>query len=54
MTFGIMITLGYITGRLAQPFNSISDSINRLQQSLLSYERVDDVVNSGAEETGCA
>ena len=52
MTFGIMITLGYITGRLAQPFNSISDSINRLQQSLLSYERVDDVVNSGAEETG--
>ena len=46
------MTLGYITGRLAQPFNTIGKSISSLQSALLSYMRIDDVVNDDSELRG--
>ena len=52
MTFGIMMTLAYITGRLAQPFSQISSSITSLQDAVISYQRIDDVINNESEFRG--
>ncbi len=52
MTLGVMMTLGYITGRLSQPFNTISSSINSLQGAMLSFQRVDDVIHDTSEFRG--
>ena len=49
LTFGIMITIGYITGRLAFPFSNMSNTINTLQSALLSYQRIEDVVEDEEE-----
>ena len=54
MTMGIMMTLGYITGRLSQPFSMLSSSIKSVQDALLSYERIDEVMNSNTEFRGDA
>ena len=52
MTLGTMMTLGYITGRLAQPFNTLSSSISSLQSALLSFQRIDDVINDDTDVRG--
>lgn len=52
MTFGVLMTLGYITGRLSQPFNTLADSISSLQNAMLSYQRIDDVVNDKGDHRG--
>lgn len=46
MTIGVLMTLGYITGRLAQPFSTISSMMSTLQNAVLSYQRVEEVVTS--------
>lgn len=45
MTFGVMLTLGYITGRLTQPISEMSTSIRSLQDAILSYLRIHDVID---------
>ena len=52
MTMGIMMTLGYITGRLAQPFNILSSMILSVQNALLSYERIDEVMTDDGQQRG--
>ena len=52
ITIGVMMTLGYITGRLAQPFSSISSTISSLQGALMSYQRIDDVLHDESQSRG--
>lgn len=52
MTLGIMMTLGYITGRLAQPFTTISASVKSVQDALLSYERIEEVLEDDSSLRG--
>lgn len=52
MTLGIMMTLGYITGRLSQPFNTLSTTIQSLQNAHLSYQRIDEVLHDDGVKGG--
>ena len=52
MTIGIMMTLGYIIGRLEQPFNTFSTTIEALQEALLSYQRIEEIVNPSRLQIG--
>ncbi len=52
MTFGIMMTLAYITGRLAQPFSQVSSTISSMQNAVLSYQRIEDVISGGDDAQG--
>lgn len=52
LTMGALMTLGYITGRLSQPFSTLSSSISSLQDAVLSYRRIDDVIHDEAEFRG--
>ena len=52
MTIGVMMTLGYITGRLAQPFHTLSASMSSLQDAMLSYQRIDDVISDETDVRG--
>ncbi len=52
MTFGVMMTLSYITGRLAQPFSQISSEINSLQSAVLSYQRINEVIEDDKDIRG--
>ncbi len=44
MSFGVMMTLGYITGRLGSPFKTLSESVGSVQHALLAYERIEEIV----------
>lgn len=46
MTIGVMMTISYIAGRLAYPFNTIINSISTVQDASLSYERLDEIINN--------
>ncbi|MDE5887030.1 MAG: peptidase domain-containing ABC transporter [Muribaculaceae bacterium] len=52
ISIGVLMSLGYITGRLSQPFSTISSSLNSLQEALLSYQRIDDVIHDESEFRG--
>ena len=52
LTIGALMTLGYITGRLSQPFTTLRSSISTLQDALLSYQRIDDVIHDDTELRG--
>lgn len=52
LTIGTLMTLGYITGRLSQPFTTLGSSISSLQDALLSYQRIDDVIHDDADMRG--
>lgn len=52
LTIGALMTLGYITGRLSQPFTTLGSSITSLQDALLSYQRIDDVIHDDTELRG--
>lgn len=54
LTIGTLMTLGYITGRLSQPFTTIGSSLYSLQNAILSYQRVADVINDEFEVRGSA
>ena len=40
------MTVGYIAGRLSQPFADIVNMCRRVQKTAMSVERVDDVVSA--------
>lgn len=46
MTFGIMMSLAYITGRLSQPFSQLSNSIVTLQSAMMSYLRIKNIIKT--------
>lgn len=52
ITLGVMMTVGYITGRLSVPFNTISSSVSTVQKALLSYGRIEEVVSDGNDRAG--
>ncbi|MDD6228946.1 MAG: peptidase domain-containing ABC transporter [Bacteroidales bacterium] len=52
ITFGTLMTLSYITGRLSQPFTTLGSSITSFQEALLSYQRIDDVIHDNTELRG--
>lgn len=52
LTIGALMTLGYITGRLSQPFTTLGSTIGSLQHAMLSYQRIDDVVDDDKELRG--
>lgn len=52
MTIGLMMTVSYIVGRLAVPFSNLIDSINSFQDVRMSYERVEEVMESDATPSG--
>lgn len=45
LSFGEMLTVGYIIGRLSGPFHDIISMIGQTQDATLSYERLDEVLN---------
>jgi len=52
ITIGTLMTLGYITGRLSRPFATLSTTVSSLQDALLSFQRIDDVISDDAEFRG--
>lgn len=49
MTFGEMMTISYIIGRLSGPFNNILGSVSSIQDACMSYARVEEVLNADQE-----
>lgn len=52
MTIGIMMTVSYISGHLKQPINNIKSSINDIQDSMMSYQRLDAIMSERENATG--
>ncbi|MDE7414192.1 MAG: peptidase domain-containing ABC transporter [Muribaculaceae bacterium] len=52
LTLGMLMTLGYITGRLSQPISTLGASFSTLQSALLSYQRVEEVIRDEGEWRG--
>lgn len=46
MTLGTMMTISYIVGQLARPISNIINSITTIQDASISYDRLDEVINS--------
>ena len=45
MTIGVMMTVSYIAGYLAQPFSNIVSSVNTIQDSAIAYQRLDAIMS---------
>ena len=52
LTLGMLMTLGYITGRLSQPVSTLGASFATLQGALLSYQRIEEVIQDCGEWRG--
>ncbi len=52
LTFGEMLTVGYIVGRLSGPFQNIISMFGQIQDAKISYERLDEVLNDNPEPGG--
>lgn len=52
MTLGAMMTVSYIIGRLSAPFAKITASVNMVQDASMSYERLDEILNSAEPDAG--
>lgn len=50
MTIGIMMTVSYIAGYLAQPFSNIISSVNSVQDSIMAYQRLDGIIHCPSDE----
>lgn len=50
LTFGEMLTVSYVAGRLSGPFQNIMSLISQTQDAAISYERLDEILN---DDTGC-
>lgn len=51
MTIGQMMTISYIVGRLAVPFNSLLSSVSTVQDACMSFARVEEVLGHEQEDT---
>jgi ATP-binding cassette subfamily B protein len=45
-TFGVMLTINYIVGRLSAPFSTLIASFSSVQDASMSYERLDEILNN--------
>lgn len=54
LTFGEMLTVGYIVGRLSGPFHNILGMVSSTQDAKISYERLDEVLNDDTDRQGDA
>ena len=52
LTFGEMLTVGYIVGRLSGPFHNILGMAVNTQDAKISYERLDEVLNDDPDSQG--
>lgn len=50
MTIGLMMTVSYIVGRLAIPFNTLIASFNSAQDASISYDRIDEIMSCEIED----
>lgn len=46
MTIGAMMTVSYIVGRLASPFNNMLGAVGSVQDACISYSRVEEVLSA--------
>ncbi len=51
LTFGEMLTVGYIVGRLSGPFQSLISMTSQIQDARISYERLDEIMNIPSQDT---
>ena len=52
LTLGMLMTLGYLTGRLSQPISSLGASFSTLQNAIISYQRVEEVIRDKGKWRG--
>lgn len=52
LSFGEMLTVGYIVGRLSGPFHNIIGMVTNTQDAKISYERLDEVLNDNTDNQG--
>ncbi|MBP3299172.1 MAG: peptidase domain-containing ABC transporter [Muribaculaceae bacterium] len=50
MTIGVMMTVSYIIGRLASPFDDILDTIAKIQDASVSMERVEEIMHAALDD----
>lgn len=50
MTFGTMITVAFVAGRLSSGFSSVSSSLTAFQQTSISLDRSNDVMDEPVDE----
>lgn len=50
MTLGAMMTISYICGRLAVPFNNIVSMAATIQDANISYERLDEILSNQSQQ----
>lgn len=50
MTLGAMMTVSYICGRLAVPFNNMVSMATTIQDANISYERLDEVLSNHSQQ----
>ncbi|MCM1452613.1 MAG: peptidase domain-containing ABC transporter [Clostridium sp.] len=53
MTIGAMMTVSYIIGRLSMPFSNIISSITSLQDTAISYSRIEEIEKHAVPERNC-
>lgn len=51
LTIGEMMTINYIAGRLALPFDNLVSIPRRLQDASISYERLDEILNKSKDNS---
>ena len=49
LSFGGMMTISYITGRLSAPFSTLMANISYIQDASLSYDRLEEIITSDSE-----
>lgn len=54
LTLGTMITVAYVSGRLSSGFSQVSASLTSLQETAVSLDRSDDVMNEPDDAEGTA
>lgn len=51
MSLGVMMTLGYITGRLTAPFKNMGTLFSTLQESYYSFQRIEEIITYDSDNT---
>lgn len=49
MTLGVMITTGYLIGRLSSPISTLLSSMGKIQDAAVSHERINEIMTSQLE-----
>lgn len=52
MSFGEMLTISYLVGRLSGPFHNIIGMMSQTQDAMISNERLDEIMNNDTDHQG--